>query len=82
MNEIEKLRILLPHWVEHNVEHVSDLRTWAERVRALGEERLAAYIEAAAQRMEDANRELESAAEHLGEAAGDRAPGHLHLHSA
>ena len=46
MNEIEKLRLLLPHWQAHNQEHAGEFHTWAERARALGEAHLAAHIEA------------------------------------
>ena len=27
----EKLRVLLPHWIEHNAEHAAVFRAWAER---------------------------------------------------
>ncbi len=30
--EIEKLRHLLEHWIEHNEEHISKYVKWAERV--------------------------------------------------
>jgi hypothetical protein len=66
VNEIEKLRVFLPHWQEHNREHVGAFRTWAERARALGETRLAAHVEAAAQKMEDANHDLAHALELAG----------------
>jgi hypothetical protein len=28
MNEIEKLRMLIPHWMEHNEEHAEEYRRW------------------------------------------------------
>jgi hypothetical protein len=31
MNEIDKLRVLIPHWIEHNREHAREFRSWAER---------------------------------------------------
>lgn len=31
MNEIEKLRALIPHWIEHNEEHADEFMRWAER---------------------------------------------------
>jgi hypothetical protein len=31
MNETEKLRVLLPHWIEHNGEHANEFRNWADR---------------------------------------------------
>jgi len=30
-DEVKKLRVLLPHWIEHNGEHASGFRNWAER---------------------------------------------------
>ena len=80
MTDIEKLRVLLPHWVEHNVEHANSVRAWAGRARADGEDQLAAHIEAAAQKMEAANHDLETAIEHLGGAAGALVHDHTHPH--
>ncbi len=30
MNEVDKLRVLIPHWIEHNEEHSGEFRRWAE----------------------------------------------------
>ena len=30
MNEVDKLRVLIPHWIEHNEEHAGEFRRWAE----------------------------------------------------
>ncbi len=35
MNEIEKLKRLLHHWIEHNQEHSRTYREWAERIKDL-----------------------------------------------
>lgn len=59
--DLEKLRVLLPHWIEHNAEHASEFRTWAER----GGESGAAIMEAA-QHMELANKALQRALDILG----------------
>ena len=77
MNDIEKLRLLLPHWLEHNAEHANEFRTWAERARSAGEEHLAGHLEAAVEKMEAANRDLAGAIEHLGPGAA----GHVHDHA-
>ncbi len=71
-----KLRVLLPHWIEHNGEHAESFCTWAGRARAAGDAHLAAHIEEAARKIEAANRDLEGALEHIGAAASD----HAHLH--
>ena len=57
----EKLRLLLPHWIEHNQEHAAEFREWARRVDAGGE-----HILAAADQLDQANRSLEQALEGLG----------------
>jgi len=50
MDELEKLRILLPHWVDHSAEHANEFRTWAKRAREADQDPVAARIEAAAQK--------------------------------
>jgi hypothetical protein len=57
----DKLRILLPHWVEHNAEHAGEFRQWATRAGAARE-----YMEAAADALERANEALQSALASLG----------------
>jgi FtsZ-binding cell division protein ZapB len=59
--EIEKLRILLPHWIEHNAEHAAEFRSWAGRVAPSREQ-----IESAARHLEAANEALQEALEQLG----------------
>jgi MOSC domain-containing protein YiiM len=61
MSEGRKLRVLLPHWMEHNAEHAAEFRRWAG---VTGE--AAADIEAAAARMDAANEALSQALVKLG----------------
>lgn len=61
MNEIEKLRVLLPHWIEHNGEHAEEFRDHGGRTGKVGERLLAA-----AQLLEEANAELQAALDALG----------------
>jgi hypothetical protein len=28
MNQLEKLQVLLPHWIEHNLGHAEECRKW------------------------------------------------------
>lgn len=69
-SEVDKLRILLPHWIEHNMEHATEFRRWAGVADEAGED-----IHAAAEQMEGANRALKSALERLG---GALEGGHNH----
>ena len=42
MNEVEKLRVLIPHWIEHNDEHAEEYRRWAEEATEASADLLAA----------------------------------------
>ncbi len=40
MTELEKLKHLLKHWIEHNDAHVINYSEWASKVDSLGEKEL------------------------------------------
>ena len=61
MDEIQKLRVLLPHWIEHNGEHAQEFREYAERSGETKDRLLAA-----AQLLEEANARLREALVELG----------------
>jgi hypothetical protein len=61
MTDRDKLRAMLPHWIEHNAQHAADFRRWG----ALAGD-AEADIEAAAAHMEAANKALAAAMERLG----------------
>jgi hypothetical protein len=63
MNEVEKLRILIPHWMEHNDEHAEEYRRWAGEVAEVGAELIEA-VEA----LKRVNQALVAVLEKLGEA--------------
>ena len=69
MNEIEKLRILIPHWIEHNQEHADEFRQWSEQAGAAAPE-----ILTAADVMIQANVSLAAALEKLGGALAYHLP--------
>jgi rubrerythrin len=78
MNEQEKLRVLLSHWIEHNEEHADEFRRWAEKAGDAAPDVLAA-----AERMGEVNQALLAALERLGGAvengyAGEHANSHEH----
>jgi hypothetical protein len=45
MDETEKLRRLLSHWVEHNSEHALIYKSWAEKALSLDNEELSETLE-------------------------------------
>jgi hypothetical protein len=61
MKEQEKLRVLIPHWIEHNDEHADDFRRWAKDAGEVADD-----ILAAAALMVKANESLAAALEKLG----------------
>lgn len=62
----EKLRALLPHWMEHNAEHAAEFREWAERARAAGQAEAAHEIDTAAKELGWVNEALQAALDKLG----------------
>jgi hypothetical protein len=66
MDEIEKLRVLLPHWIEHNAEHAGEFRDWAERAGPARDGLLAAaqLVENANVRLQEALMDVGGPAEH------------------
>lgn len=70
--EKDKLRILLPHWIDHNAGHLAEFREWAEKAGEAKQN----ILDAAAQ-MEGANRALEAALAQMGGALEDE---HHHHH--
>ena len=61
MNKSDKLRVLIPHWIEHNEEHASEFRTWAAEAG-----KAEADILEAAGSMSRLNLSLQSALKKLG----------------
>ena len=61
MSDLEKLRVLLPHWVEHNEEHNKEFRKWAERARAEGQPEAHDELLTAVDLIEKANASLRRA---------------------
>ncbi|MFQ6101894.1 MAG: hypothetical protein ACE5OS_11765 [Anaerolineae bacterium] len=60
-DDLTKLRILLPHWIEHNEEHAASFGRWVEKARALGREETAQRIGEAVERMAACNQALRAA---------------------
>ncbi len=66
MTDIEKLRTMLPFWLEHNQEHALEFLGWAGKASLAGREDVAQLIRRAAQEMQQANETLRLALEELG----------------
>ncbi len=44
MDDLEKLKRLLPHWMEHNDEHAKTYKDWAEKMSSLGKKELSGTL--------------------------------------
>lgn len=73
----EKLRLLLPHWLEHNHGHRHEFAKWAQAAREQGEGEVARLIEQALAAMAQTDAALAAALAQLGGPAGG---GHHHHH--
>ena len=60
-DDLTKLRVLLPHWIEHNQDHAASFRKWAEKAREMGLEGVAEQIEVAVEQMAACNQALAAA---------------------
>lgn len=74
---LEKLRVLLPHWLEHNHNHRLEFARWAEAAREEGEKEVAILIERAVTAMQETDAALEAA---MAEMGVPPASGHHHHH--
>lgn len=67
MNNLEKLQVLLPHWIKHHAEHASELRILAERIQLAGLADAAEKLLAAAASLQQASDHLSNLLAELGE---------------
>jgi nickel/cobalt exporter len=67
MNDLDKLQVLLPHWIEHQTEHADELRTWAERIQLTGREDVAERLLVAAAALQQAGDQLSDLLNQVGE---------------
>lgn len=65
-SDMEKLEVLLQHWVEHTREHSSEFKEWAEKAKTHGHTAAHDEILKAIERMDRANESLVKALKSLG----------------
>ncbi|MFQ5686135.1 MAG: hypothetical protein ACE5GV_05685 [Candidatus Scalindua sp.] len=65
-NTIEKLRVLLPHWIEHNNNHIAEFRKWENEARAESGKEISLLLKKAISDMEEAGKSLSEALEKVG----------------
>ncbi len=62
----KKLRVLLPHWIEHNNNHIAEFRKWEGEARTEPGQEVALLLEKAISDMEKAGKSLSEALEKVG----------------
>ena len=76
MNDLEKLRVILPHWIEHNIGHGREFSNWAETLSSTGEKEISVLLKKAEAFLQDADAVLKEALT----IAGGEINGHSHQH--
>lgn len=78
-NTMEKLRVLLPHWIDHNSNHIAEFKKWEGEAETESEQKVAQFLSKAISDMEKAGKSLCEALEKAGGALEDN-KGHHHHH--
>jgi len=78
MNEIDKVRVLLPHLIEHSRSHENEFAKWAEVLSSNGRHEAAALMNEAIGHLQAAAQGLEEALQKLGGPLQGK--GHSHHH--
>ncbi len=63
--EMETLRILLVHWIEHTNSHEANFREWAQRSKEFGKDKVSEMIYKASDSLKAASAYLFEAKKHM-----------------
>ncbi len=61
MDEVQKLLIVIEHWIEHNEAHLGEYQKWAQRAGGMGLKLVKEEIEEAIGELRQSNGHLEKA---------------------
>jgi hypothetical protein len=79
MDDIQKSKVRLAHWIDHNVDHLKGYREVAALLEGEGNHEVASTIRRGIELIESANKEFEKALKDLSALAGEP-PSHEHAH--
>ena len=77
-SDIEKLQVLLTHWLQHNESHGMEYLKWADVVRQGGHATTAEFIEQAVDLLKKADESLEKALKSIGGPSQEHQHHHHH----
>jgi len=79
-SDLEKLQVLLTHWLQHNKSHGSEYLKWAEVAKKEGLATTAECIEQAVEHLKKADKSLGKALESVGGPSQEHHHHHDHHH--
>ena len=79
MESIDKLRVLLKHWIEHNSGHVAEFDKWRASMVEENRESMATALSTAIAQMDEVSATLQAALDEIG-GAPESADHHDHHH--
>jgi len=80
MNDLDKVRVLLPHWIEHNSGHGQEFARWAGQLRSAGHSSIADLLMRAHASLQEAEAALSEALRKSGGALQEGEHHHHHHH--
>lgn len=80
MDSIEKLRVLLQHWIDHNGGHVNDFAKWQKIMTEENNDQMASALSEAMKRMDQVSEVLKNALDDIGGPSESSEHHHHHHH--
>ena len=80
MDNSEKLRIILQHWIEHNAGHVAEFEKWQKTMTEDGKEKIADFMGEAIKHMDKVSEALAEALKDCGGPSDSGGEHHHHHH--
>ena len=83
MTDLERLRVLLPHWIDHNQEHMAEFIRWVKLSEKSDNIQVAAALKGAISAAEQVTEGLQQALEMAGgglDISIDNPASHVHKH--
>ena len=65
MEDRDKLKHLIEHWIEHNSDHADEFRQWADKAKGFGASGVSDDIMEAVEQLRNANESLDRASQKL-----------------
>ena len=79
-DNIEKLAVLLDHWIKHNNDHVGEYKKWSEIAEKEGLKKVADHLRDAADLMLQSNDKFNAAAKEMPVSSHGECHDHSHHH--